>query len=173
MNEFSLGFIKTIEDTKNLNYKRQTGPEYIFPADTQIFPPSSSFEELPKITPTPENTKRLNHSLIVGSYGLPVAGSFNITNVNETTLYLSFGKWGTGYLMSRPETPAIYDVIYDTDLVHHFYAQGTEPPGLAIDFILPLIANVHFGGGRYPFLKGYQMNLPEIPYDPSSCGPKK
>lgn len=121
----------------------------------------------PEIMPTPENTVRANHSLVIGRYGLPVAGEFTISELNETTLYLQYGRWLTGPLTLRPLTPAIYDFELDSDLYHHVY-----PALTTISFAIPDVALVTYEDEMLPFMKDFSLDLlPEIPWDGSSCGP--
>lgn len=89
--------------------------------------------------------------------------------MNETTLYLEYGRWMTGHLTARELTPAIYDLELDSDLGQNF---GGVPPPVSISFALPGVALLTFMEGSYPFVKDYSPDmLPEIPWDERSCGP--
>ena len=92
--------------------------------------------------------------------------------MNSTTLYIQYGEWGTGHMFPRNDTPAIYDVVIDTDLAQNFYAENAELPPISIDFGIPQVASLNFGGLVFPFVKNLTLDsLPSQPWDSASCGP--
>ena len=89
-------------------------------------------------------------------------------------LFLSYGRWGEGWLNESPEFASAFEVEITTDLVQEVYAGGEEEPAIFIDFLEPdslfitlLVDEVT------EFIRDLSLeDLPEQPWDPNSCGPQ-
>ncbi len=95
---------------------------------------------------------------------------------NTTGLYLSYGKWYTGWLEYIGES--VYQITYDTDIVQDNYAGGDKSnvgyirvdEAGTLEMVSPSANGLVVLG---KFKLGVSLDiLPPVPWAPDSCGPE-
>ncbi|CAL8128956.1 unnamed protein product [Orchesella dallaii] len=116
---------------------------------------------------------------IVGRYGNGLSGELEIffkfnPNINGTGLYLSYGKWLKGW-MERTDNYGVYNLIWDTDIVHDDYAWGLSDGRSMYASVkagkIDLITITPYGElFRGQFEKEFRFDkLPIIPWNSENC----
>ena len=102
-------------------------------------------------------------------FAVIVAGEFNITRINDSTLYMNYGRYAQAFLVQRGSTD-IYDAVWDSDFPQIFLADSGFVPPVSVDFSDPLVAYIEASGDRTPFYKDSTLDtLPVQPWEPGTC----
>lgn len=87
------------------------------------------------------------------------------------TLYFRFGLWATGYLHEYPNIPNTFTIRWDSDFVQDIYFGIGELVDIFVRFKNVDTLQILFDD-VYTFRRGVSLEtLPEIPWEPESCGP--
>jgi len=97
-------------------------------------------------------------------------GEINISRINETTLYMDYGRLGQAWLVQQGNT-GLYVAGWDSDVYQFYLADGfPEVPVVLLDFTEPLTLRILAAGTSTLFTKDEILEeLPAQPWDPNSC----
>lgn len=107
---------------------------------------------------------------------IEILEKFN-NQTNATGLYLSYGKWYSGWLEYIGDS--VYQIAHDTDIVQDNYAAGTKldvgyvrvNEGGTLEVLSPSPTGMVALG---KFKLGVSLDiLPPVPWAPDSCGPER
>jgi len=96
-----------------------------------------------------------------------------INSTGQLQPYLTFGKWGTGFLTQLSNTE--YRFVIDSDYLHSMYAQGLFGDlelTVKYDGVSTLVIEIsEFVPGLVFEKDQYVENLPVRPWGANTCGP--
>jgi len=96
-----------------------------------------------------------------------------INSTGQTQLYLTLGKWGTGFLAQLSTNEYRWDV--DSDYLQSYYSGGYYgEPDLTVSFDGSSMLTMREFGVTFGVFEKEQVvgNLPVQPWSPDSCGPE-
>lgn len=137
--------------------------------------------------------QNINHDSLVGMFGHPVEGEiwkyivhvflhfqkfYHVSYTGDVeislrngTLYFRYGLWAIGYLDEYPNITNTYIIRWDSDFVHDIYFGIGYLIDIFVQFENADTLSIVFDD-VYIYRRGVSLEtLPEIPWEPESCGP--